>query len=110
MNDETQPDGPDGGDGATQQSERTVEAVRDRAREASAKDEDPGRQLGALDDALEAGSYPVTTDELVEAHGDLVVETSVGTRSLESVLAGTDNQTFDSADDVRSRILGLVHR
>jgi hypothetical protein len=47
---------------------------------------------------------------LVEAYGDYEIETQGGTESLEEVLAPTENQTYDSADDVRSRLLGLIHR
>ncbi|WP_246308058.1 DUF5789 family protein [Halorarum salinum] len=51
-----------------------------------------------------------TTDGLVEASVDYAIDTQGGEESLEEVLAPTDNQTYDSADDVRSRTLGLVHR
>ncbi|WP_435097231.1 DUF5789 family protein [Halorubrum sp. N11] len=71
---------------------------------------DPDRRLGELDKALEIQEYPATTNELAEAYGDYDIETQDGTKSLEEVLASTDDQTFVSADDVRSRILGLIHR
>ncbi|WP_224337861.1 DUF5789 family protein [Haloprofundus halobius] len=93
-----------------QQPERKREDVRDRAHEDRAMSGDPGGRLGDLDEVLEAQEYPTTTDELVEAYGDYEIETQGGTESLEEVLAKTDNQTYDSADDVRSRILGLIHR
>jgi hypothetical protein len=93
-----------------QQPERKREEVRDRAREDRAMSGDPGGRLGDLDEALESRNYPATTDELVEAYGEYEIETQGGTESLEEVLAPTDNQTYDSADDVRSRLLGLIHR
>ncbi|WP_227357643.1 DUF5789 family protein [Haladaptatus salinisoli] len=92
------------------QSEREVEEVRNRAGEDEQKHGDPSAQLGDLDEALETHDYPTTTDELVEAYGGYEIETQGGTESLEEVLASTDNQTYDSANDVRSRILGLIHR
>ena len=92
------------------QPEREVEETRDRAHEDRAMSGDPGGRLGDLDEALETHDYPTTTDELVAAYGDYEIETQGGTESLEEVLASTDNQTYDSADDVRSRILGLIHR
>ena len=92
------------------QPERRREEVRDRKHEDQAKSGDPGGRLGALDERLEAFDYPTTTDELVEAYGDSEIETQHGTASLEEVLTPTENQTYDSADDVRSRILGLIHR
>ncbi len=92
------------------QPERELEEVRDRAREDQAMSGDPGGRLGDLGEALESHDYPTTTDELVTAYGDYEIETQEGTESLEEVLAPTDNQTYDSADDVQSRILGLIHR
>lgn len=71
---------------------------------------DPAGRLGDLDEALETQRYPVTTDELSGAYGDYEIETQRGTESLEEVCAPTENQTYESADDVRSRILGLIHR
>ncbi|WP_396611362.1 hypothetical protein ACH9L7_14285 [Haloferax sp. S1W] len=93
-----------------QQSERRKEEVRDRTNEDRAMSGDPGGRLGDLDEALQTQNYPTTTDELVAAYGDYEIETQDGTESLEEVLAPTDNQTYDSADDVRNRILGLIHR
>lgn len=92
------------------QPERKREEMRNRASEDEPKHGDPSEQLGDLDDALETHDYPTTTDELVEAYGDYEIETQGGAESLEEVFAKTDNQTYDSADDVRSRLLGLIHR
>ena len=92
------------------QPEREVEEVRNRASEEEQKHGDPSAQLGDLDEALENQGYPTTTDGLVEAYGDFEIETQGGMESLEEVLASTENQTYDSANDVRRRILGLIHR
>ncbi|QLG28079.1 hypothetical protein HUG10_11170 [Halorarum halophilum] len=92
------------------QQERMQEEARTRADEPEPMRGDPGERLGDLDDELETHDYPTTTDELVEAYGDYEIETQGGEESLEEVLAPTDNQTYDSADDVRSRVLGLLHR
>ena len=92
------------------QPEREQEEVRNRADEDRAMPGGPGDRLGDLDEALETHDYPTTTDELVEAYGEYEVETQGGEESLGEVVAPTENQTYDSADDVRSRLLGLVHR
>lgn len=92
------------------QRERELAEARDRADEAEPMRDDPGEQLGDLDEALETHEYPTTTEELVESYGDYEIETQGGWEPLDEVLASTDNQTFVSADDVRSRIQGLVHR
>jgi len=110
MSDDQQAQNENENDEQPQQSERKREEVRDRVHEDRAMSGDPGGRLGDLDEALETQDYPITTDELVEAYGDYEIETQHGTESLERVLAPTDNQTYDSADDVRSRLLGLVHR
>lgn len=90
--------------------DRKQEDTRDRDSEDRAMAGDPDKRLGELDNELEAEEYPTTTNELVEAYGDYDIETQQGTENLEVVLASTDDQTFDSPDDVRSRILGLIHR
>ena len=97
-------------DEQSQQPERKREEVRNRGGEARAMSGDPGGRLGDLDEVLDTHDYPATTNELVEAYGGYEIETQSGTATLEEVLAPTENQTYDSADDVRSRILGLIHR
>lgn len=92
------------------QRERELEEARNRGDEPEPIRDDPGEQLGDLDEALRSHEYPTTTEELIEAYGDYEIETQDGQKSLDEVLALTDNQTYDSADDVRSRIQGLIHR
>ncbi len=92
------------------QREQEVEESRDRADEPAPVHDQAGERLGDLDEALENQDYPTTTDELIEAHGDHEVETQGGSKSIEEVLAPVDNELYDSADDVRNRIQGLIHR
>lgn len=92
------------------QRERELAEARARGDEAEPVHDDTGERLGGLDDALEAHDYPATTDELVEAYGDREVETQGGSESVADVLARADDETFDSADDVRDRIQGLIRR
>ena len=92
------------------QQEREVEEARNRGDEAEPIHDDPGEQLGDLDEALETHEYPTTSEELVEAYGDHGIETQNGWKPLTEVLGPTDNQTYSSADDVRSRIQGLINR
>jgi hypothetical protein len=96
-------------DGASQR-ERDREETRDRADEAAPVHDAPTERLGALDEALETHDYPTTTDELIAAYGDYEVETQGGSKSITEVLAPIDNETYDSAVDVRNRIQGLIHR
>lgn len=97
-------------DAERRERERAVEEALTRADEVEPSRDDPGEQLGALDEALETHEYPTTTEELVEAYGDYEVETQRGSASLGDVLAPTDDQTFASADEVRSQVLQLVSR
>lgn len=84
--------------------------ARTRADEQEPVRVDPGEELGDLDEALKSHDYPVTTDELVEEYGDYELETQSGKRSLADVLSAPDDEVYDSAEDVRRRILGLVGR
>lgn len=92
------------------QRKRELAESRDRGDEAKPMLDDPGRRLGDLDDALEAHEYPTTTHELIEACGDYEVESRGGWRSVAELLTPTDQVTYDSADDVRHRIQGLLRR
>lgn len=92
------------------QRRRELEEARNRADEAEPIHDDPGERLGDLDEALENHDYPTTTDELTELFGDREVQTQGGWKSIEEVLAPVDNESYASADDVRSRIQGLIRR
>lgn len=96
------------------QRKRELEEARDRGDEAEPEPEpihdDAGERLGDLDEALEEQEYPTTTEEVIEAHGDREVEAQEGWKSVDEVLAPVDDETYESADDVRSRIQGLIRR
>lgn len=92
------------------QRESEPEEARDRADEPASIHDKAGERLGDLDEALEHHDYPTTTADLIEAHGDREVETQEGSKSIEEVLASVDNERYDSADDVRNRIQGLIRR
>ncbi|WP_226023020.1 DUF5789 family protein [Halomicrobium salinisoli] len=73
--------------------------------------QDASERLGDLDEALEDHDYPLTADELIDAHGDRDVETQDGSASVAEVLDEVDDaESYESPDDVRDRIRGLVHR
>ncbi|WP_436347718.1 DUF5789 family protein [Natronorubrum sp. FCH18a] len=92
------------------QRERELKEARDRADEPEPVHDEAGERLGDLDDALDNHDYPTTTDELLEAHGDREVETQEGWKSIDEVLDPIDNEQYDSADDIRTRIQGLIRR
>lgn len=92
------------------QQKRELQDARDRADEPEPINTDPSEQLGNLDEALTNHDYPTTTVELLRAYSDREVETQRGSKTIEEVLAPIDNESYESADDVRNRIQGLIHR
>lgn len=92
------------------QRERELEEARERSDEPEPVQDEPERMLGDLDEALDEHDFPTTTASLVEAHGDREVETRGGWTSLEEVLGPVEDERYDSADDVRRRIQGLIRR
>lgn len=91
------------------QRKRDVEEARERDDEPEptdpgASDEEPaGTDLGDFETVLADQEYPVTARELVDAHGDHVVETPEGPVSVAELL-GPVEATFDSAESVRIQI------
>lgn len=92
------------------QRERELDEARERADEPEPIDAAPSGGLGDLDDELEAHDYPVDAAELVSVHGDREVETQGGSRTVGDVLGPVGDETYESADDVRNRIRGLIRR
>jgi len=82
----------------------------DRATQDRREEDEPGRRLGDLDDALETHDYPTTNAALVEAYGEYEVEIRDGWDPLEELLERDDEEPYDSADDVRRHVLGVVNR
>lgn len=92
------------------QRERELEEALDRADETEPVHDEPGHRLGDLNEALEDHDYPTTTAELIEAYGDREVESRDGWTSIDDLLAPAADETYDSADEVRNRIQGLLRR
>lgn len=92
------------------QRERELTEALERGDEPRPEGEDDG-ELGGLDRALEDHEYPTTAADVITAHGDREIETQDGRESLEAVLEPVDDdERYDSPDDVRSRVLGQIHR
>lgn len=92
------------------QRERELEEARERGDETEPVRDEPGETLGDLDEALENHDYPTSTDAVIADFGDREVETRGGWRSVEEILGPIENEMYDSADDVRTRIQGLIRR
>ncbi|MFB6352757.1 MAG: hypothetical protein ABEJ92_01600 [Halobacteriales archaeon] len=87
------------------QRQRRLEEALERADEAEPPADEPELTVADLDDALEGHDFPATTAELIEAYGDYVVDTDQGWRVVSDVLAGMDERTFETADEVRRQLL-----
>lgn len=92
------------------QRERDLEEERDRADEPEPVHDEAGERLGDLDEVLENQDYPMTTNELIEAHGDREIETQAGWESIDEVFASIENELYDSPEDIQNRIQGLIGR
>ena len=91
------------------QRQRAMEEARVRAEEVEPLHDDFGKWLGEFDKALETHHYPTTTNQLIASYGDREIVTQDGRRSIEDVLGPGENETYDSADEVRARLQGLIH-
>jgi len=91
------------------QRERELDEALERGDEA-----EPADALGAGPDEFEAileeHEYPTTTDELVEALGDREATVRGSRRSIGDLLAPVDDETHESAADVRDRIRKQLRR
>lgn len=92
------------------QREQELSEELDRGNEAEPVHDDPGRRLGNFDKALANHEYPTTSDELIEIYGDQEVESRGGRKTIGEVLTPIDDETYESADEVRQRIQGLLRR
>ncbi|MEF8913640.1 DUF5789 family protein [Natronomonas sp.] len=67
-----------------------------------------GVEFGPLAEALEDAEYPMTGAELLEIYGDRELELEDGTETLRAVLEPQGEVTFESADDVKRNVVGMV--
>lgn len=65
-------------------------------------------RLNRTDDAIEAHEYPATSTELIEAHGEEIIELSDGTETFAQVLGRLGETTYDDAEAVRQALFSAV--
>ena len=58
-------------------------------------------RLSGTGDAIDAQTYPLTTEDLTEAIGDDELELARGTETVADVLERFGEQTFQTPEDVR---------
>jgi hypothetical protein len=59
------------------------------------------RMLTNAEEAFDAQQYPITTEELIEAEGDITLELPNGTETLADALERSGPETFETAEDAR---------
>lgn len=59
------------------------------------------RLLDSATDPVGRHSYPATTEELADAHGDVVLQLPNGTETLGDVLARLTSETYEDAEQAR---------
>ncbi len=65
-------------------------------------------KLNGTGDRIEAASYPLTTQDLVDEHGDQKIEHQGGTERLAEVLDRSEAEEYHSPDDVLFTIYSCV--
>lgn len=66
------------------------------------------RLLANVEDAIDAHSYPATTEELIAEYGDLELETPNGTETFGDALERLGETTFVDADDARQSAYSVL--
>lgn len=67
-------------------------------------------RLNRTDDLLTDVDYPVTSDDLIDRHGEQTIELANGTETLGAVLARTGPETYENSGDVQEALLtGVSH-
>lgn len=76
-------------------------------------DEEPDRNQGVnmadIDTLLEDVSYPVSADELVDRHGEQMIDrTNAEPISLRELLEPVDDEPFETPDDLKQMLMSLM--
>lgn len=67
-----------------------------------------GVEFGALSEALENESYPITGAELLDKYGEHTLELEDGTTDLQETLELEDQREFEDSKSVRQTIFAMV--
>lgn len=59
------------------------------------------RFMADVGDRMDAHSYPATTEELIEAYGDMELDLPDGSETLADALGRLGNETFERPEDAR---------
>lgn len=68
-------------------------------------------RLNGTGDLIRSLEYPTTSEELVDEHGDSLIELQRGDETLGEVLARTGPETYDAPDEVVAAVqTGVSHK
>ncbi|WP_459191870.1 DUF5789 family protein [Halosimplex sp. J119] len=72
-------------------------------------DHEMGVNFESIEPVFEDLSYPITAGELADRYGDREIErTSADPISIGDLFAGTDDQQFESAEELRQGMLNMM--
>ena len=71
---------------------------------------DLGVEFGDLEAQLEDVDYPIVVEELIERHGDAILEMEGGSQTLEEILEPVSEEEFTDLQEARHTIVGFVDR
>lgn len=67
-------------------------------------------KLNELEESIAELAYPVSRTAVVERCGDVTLELADGTENLGDVVAGSNQDTFGSVDELGSEVRNLLPR
>lgn len=65
-------------------------------------------RLNRTGEAIEAHEYPATSTELIETHGEELIELTDGIETFGEVLGRLGETTYDDAEDVQEALFSAV--
>lgn len=67
-----------------------------------------GVSFGDLQDKLEREAYPMSTDTLLEKHGERELTHANGAETLREIIEPMGHDTFDSVDEIQRAVLTMI--
>ena len=77
---------------------------------ATARTRELGVEFGPLAEKLATHEYPTTCTDLLDVYGDTNLQLPNGAQPLRDVLDPLQGEQFDSPEEVRQAVLGLVSK
>lgn len=78
--------------------------------ERSDQTREQGIEFGSLAEELTTVEYPADCVELIDTYGDETLQLPNGSQSFRNVLEPLQDERFDSSEEVRQAVIGLVNK